>query len=88
MHKVSKFESNAITLTSIFGKKKIFSGQFDPNTTRGLKLSEKDAKIITSTDSERLFSAASHVSDEKRKGDCCMVTVMFGIAKWLQTISK
>ncbi len=38
-----------------------------------IKLSEKDAKIITSTDSERLFSAASHVSDEKRKGDCCMV---------------
>ncbi len=53
-----------------------------------LKRSEKDAKIITSTDSERLFSAASHVSDEKRKGDCCMVTVMIGIAKWPQTISK
>ncbi len=34
-----------------------------------LKLSEKDAKIITSTDRERLFSAAfaSHVSDEKKR---------------------
>ncbi len=29
-----------------------------------LKVSEKDAKIITSTDSQRLLSAASHVSDE------------------------
>ncbi len=53
-----------------------------------LKLSERDAKNITSTDSERLLSAASHVSDEKRKGDCCMVTVMIEIAKWPQTISK
>ncbi len=36
VNKVSKFESNAITLTSMFGKKKKDSGQFDPNTTRGL----------------------------------------------------
>ncbi len=36
-----------------------------------LKGSEKDAKIITSTDNEKLFSTASHVSDEKRKGGCC-----------------
>ncbi len=39
------------------------------------KLSEKDAKIITSTDSERLFSAASHVFHEKRKGWLLLVTV-------------
>ncbi len=30
MHKVSEFESNAITLTSIFGKKKIFLGSIWP----------------------------------------------------------
>ncbi len=53
-----------------------------------LKLSEKDTKIITSTDSERLFSAASHVSDEKRKRWLMLVTVMTEIAKWPQTISK
>ncbi len=40
-----------------------------------LKLSEKHAKIITSTDSERPFSTASHVSDEKRKGWLLLVTV-------------
>ncbi len=40
-----------------------------------LKLLEKDAKIITSTDSERRFSAASHISDEKRKGWLLLVTV-------------
>ncbi len=41
------------------------------------KLSEKDAKIITSTDSERLLSAASasHVTDEKRKRWLLLVTV-------------
>ncbi len=53
-----------------------------------LKLSEKDTKIITSTDSERLLSAASHVSDEKRKRWLMLVTVMTEIAKWPQTISK
>ncbi len=53
-----------------------------------LKLSEKDTKIITSTDSERLFSAASHVSDEKRKRWLMLVTVMTEIAKSPQTISK
>ncbi len=41
-----------------------------------LKPSEEDAKIITSTDSGILFSAASasHVSDEKRKGWLLLVT--------------
>ncbi len=55
-----------------------------------LKLRERLAKIITSTkhDSERLLSAASHVSDEKRKGWLLLVTVMIEIAKWPQTISK
>ncbi len=53
-----------------------------------LKLSEKDAKNITSTDSERLFSAASHVPDEKRKRWLMLITVMIEIAKWPQTISK
>ncbi len=51
-----------------------------------LKLSEKDAKIITSTDSERLLSAASHVSDEKKRW-LLLITVI-EIAKWPQTISK
>ncbi len=37
-----------------------------------LKVSEKDAKI---TDSERLFSTASRVSDEKRKRWLLLVTV-------------
>ncbi len=32
-----------------------------------LKVSEKDAKIITNTDNETLFSAASHVFHEKRR---------------------
>ncbi len=53
-----------------------------------LKLSEKDAKIITSTDSERLFSAVSHVSDEKRRRWLMLVTVMIEITKWPQTINK
>ncbi len=53
-----------------------------------LKLSEKEAKIITSSDSERLFSAASHVSDEKRKVVVAFYCVMIEIAKWPQTISK
>ncbi len=38
VNKVSKFESNAIMLTSIFGKNIYFPGQFDPNTTKGLIL--------------------------------------------------
>ncbi len=35
-----------------------------------------------STDSERLLSAASHVSDEKRKGGLLLFTMMIEIAKW------
>ncbi len=36
----------------------------------------------------RLLSAASHASDEKRKGWLMLVTVMIEIVKWPQTISK
>ncbi len=32
-----------------------------------LKLSEKDAKIITSTEREKLFSAASYAFDERKR---------------------
>ncbi len=53
-----------------------------------LKLSERDTKNITSTDSERLLSAASHVSDEKRKRWLLLVTVMIEIVKWPKMISK
>ncbi len=60
-----------------------------------LKLSEREREreMQTSlqaqnTDIERLLSAASHVSDEKRKGWLLLVTVMIKIAKWPQTISK
>ncbi len=35
------------------------------------------------SDSKRLLSAASHVSDEKRKGCLLLVTVMIEIAKWI-----
>ncbi len=35
------------------------------------------------TDSERLLSAASHVSDEKRKRWLLLVTVMIEIVKWI-----
>ncbi len=37
MHKVSKFESNAITLTSISGKKKIFFGSIWPEHNQRVK---------------------------------------------------
>ncbi len=47
-----------------------------------LKRSERETQ---KTDSERLLSAASHVSDEKRKGWLLLVTVMIEIAKWPQT---
>ncbi len=53
-----------------------------------VKLSEKDKNIITSTDRQRLFSAVSHVSDEKRKRWLMLVTVMIEIAKWPQMIGK
>ncbi len=58
-----------------------------------LKRSESERETQTSlqaqnTDSERLLSAASHVSDEKRKGWLLLVSVMNEIAKWPQTISK
>ncbi len=57
-----------------------------------LKLSERERErereMQTSlqarnTDSERLLSAASHVSDEKRKGWLLLVTVMIEIVKWI-----
>ncbi len=54
-----------------------------------LKLSERERERETqkslqarNTDSERLLSAASHVSDEKRKGGLLLVTVMIEIVKW------
>ncbi len=48
---------------------------------------ERDRERETSlqaqnTDSERLLSAASHVSDEKRKGGCCWL-LMIEIVKWI-----
>ncbi len=51
-----------------------------------LKQSERETpKLLQSqnTESERLFSAASHVSDEKRKGWLLLVTVMIEIVKWI-----
>ncbi len=54
-----------------------------------LKLSERERETQKSlqaqnTDSERLLSAASHVSDEKRrKGWLLLVTVMIEIVKWI-----
>ncbi len=56
-----------------------------------LKLYEKSVQKslqARNTNSERLLSAASHVSDEKRKGWLLLVTVMIEIVKWPQTISK
>ncbi len=56
-----------------------------------LKLSERETQTslqARNTDSERLLNAASHVSDEKRKGWLSPVTVMIEIVKWPQTISK
>ncbi len=58
-----------------------------------LKRSERERETQTSlqaqnTESERLLSAASNVSDEKRKGWLLLVTVMIEIMKWPQTISK
>ncbi len=40
------------------------------------------------TNRERLLSAASHASDEKRKRGLRLVTVMIEIAKLPQTISN
>ncbi len=48
-----------------------------------LKLSERETRPslqAQNTDSKRLLSAASHVSDEKRKGWLLLVTVMIEIA--------
>ncbi len=56
-----------------------------------LKLSETETQtslLARNTDNERLLSAASHVSDEKRKGGLLLVTVMIEIVKWPQTIRK
>ncbi len=56
-----------------------------------LKLLERETQKSLQaqyTDSERLLCAASHVSDEKRKGWLLLVTVMIEIVKWPQTISK
>ncbi len=52
-----------------------------------LKRSERETQTslqAQNTDSERLLSAASHVSDEKRKGWLLLVTVMIEIVKWLK----
>ncbi len=51
-----------------------------------LKLSESEMQTslqAQNTDSERLLSAASHVSDEKRKGWLLLVTVRIEIVKWI-----
>ncbi len=50
-----------------------------------LKQSERETQTLQArnTDSERLLSAASHVSDEKRKRWLMLVTVMIEIAKWI-----
>ncbi len=51
-----------------------------------LKLSERERETslqARDTDSERLLSTASHVSDEKRKGGLLLVTVMIEIVKWI-----
>ncbi len=51
-----------------------------------LKLSERETQTslqARNTDSERLLSTASHVSDEKRKGRLLLVTVMIEIVKWI-----
>ncbi len=51
-----------------------------------LKRSERETQTslqAQNTDSERLLSAASHVSDEKRKGWLLLVTVMIEILKWI-----
>ncbi len=53
-----------------------------------LKLSERERETQTSlharnTDSKRLLSAASHVSDEKTKGWLLLVTLMIEIVKWI-----
>ncbi len=51
-----------------------------------LKLSERETQTslqAQNTDSERLLSTASHVSDEKRKGWLLLVTVMTEIVKWI-----
>ncbi len=51
-----------------------------------LKLSERETQTslqARNTDSERLLSTASHVSDEKRKGWLLLFTVMIEIVKWI-----
>ncbi len=51
-----------------------------------LKRSERERQTLLqaqNTDSERLLSAASHVSDEKRKGWLLLFTVMMEIVKWI-----
>ncbi len=51
MNKVSKFESNAITLTSIFGKKNIFFGSVLPEHNQ--RVNNRVILHATSSDSER-----------------------------------
>ncbi len=51
-----------------------------------LKQSERETQTSLqayNTDSERLLSAASHVSDEKRTGWLLLVTVIIEIVKWI-----
>ncbi len=51
-----------------------------------LKLSEREMQTslqAQNTDSERLLSSASHVSNEKRKGWLLLVAVMIEIVKWI-----
>ncbi len=46
-----------------------------------LKVSEKDAKFITSTDSERRFSTALHVFEGEGEG-VVFVAMITEITKW------
>jgi len=51
-----------------------------------LKLSERETQTslqAQNTDSERLLSAASHVSEEKRKSGCCWLLWWFKSPNWL-----
>ncbi len=54
-----------------------------------IKSGQREREMQTSlqaqdTDSERLLSAASYVSDETRKGWLLLVTVTIEIAKWIR----
>ncbi len=55
----------------------------NPRSASGSERETQTSLQAQNTDSERLLSAASHVSDEKRKGWLLLVTVMIEIVKWI-----